>query len=126
MGKQKLIFKEESKHIMDSAYEVYNTLGSGFLEKVYENSLVVCLKEQSLDVKQQYPINVYFKDNIVGEYYEDIIVNDNIIIELKAVKKLKSIHEAQIINYLKATKFKLGTLINFSKDKFIHKRFIDF
>ncbi len=123
MGNSDLIYEEESQKILDSAYEVQNILGTGFLEKVYENALVICLKEKGLQVTQQDPLKIYFKGNIIGDYVTDIIVNKKIIVEVKALKNLESIHDAQIINYLKATNLELGILINFGKIKLEYKRF---
>ncbi|MDD3627661.1 MAG: GxxExxY protein [bacterium] len=75
MGNSDLIYEEASQKILDSAYEVQNTLGTGFLEKVYENALVICLKEKGLQVTQQDPLKIYFKGNIIGDYVTDLIVN---------------------------------------------------
>lgn len=105
---------ELSEKIIGCSYEVYNTLGYGFLEKVYENSLVVELKKRNLDVKQQEKLTIYYKDNIVGDYYADLIVENAIIIELKSTKEISNAHKMQLLNYLKATHIKLGLLINFS------------
>lgn len=125
MNKVNLLYGYESGIILDSAQYVQNTLGSGFLERVYENALLICLEEKGLKVKQQFPIKVYFEDKVVGDYIGDLIVNEKIIIEVKAVKELDSTHTAQIINYLKATDMKLGILINFGKTKLQFKRFVN-
>jgi GxxExxY protein len=94
---------------------VYNKLGFGFLEKVYENSMMLELKKFGLDAKKQFPINVNYDGFRVGEYFADIIVNDSVIIELKAAENLCNEHEAQLINYLKATNIEVGLLMNFGK-----------
>jgi GxxExxY protein len=104
---------ELTEKIIGEAYFVYNILGYGFLEKVYENALYRRLKNLGLEVKQQYPINVYFEGELVGEYFADLIVEDKVIVELKAVQELIKIHETQLVNYLKATDIEVGLLINF-------------
>lgn len=96
--------------IINACYKVYNTLGSGFLEKVYENALKVELLEQGLQVEQQLPIAVWYAGQQVGEYFADLVVNDSIILELKAQEALAPIHEVQLINYLKATHHEVGCL----------------
>ncbi len=94
-------------------YTVYNTLGYGFLEKVYENALMLELRKSGLSAEKQKPIQVHYGDMIVGEYFADILVNELVILELKAAECVIPEHEAQLINYLKATKFELGLLLNF-------------
>ncbi len=116
--------KELSDKIIDCAFTVHKILGYGFLEKVYENSLKLELESQGLRVKQQTGLDVYYKDHIVGEYRADLLVEDKIVLELKAEKELNTGHEAQLINYLKASKIKLGYLINFGKYKLEFKRII--
>lgn len=105
-------------------FEVHNTLGAGFLEKVYENAAVIKLRRDSLQTEQQYPIKVYFEGNIVGEYFADILVEHKIILELKCVEKITDVHRAQMINYLKATGLKLGIIINFAKPKLEYQRIV--
>jgi len=104
---------ELTEKIIKEAYFVFNSLGYGFLEKVYENALYKRLNKQNLVTKQQYPINVFFENELVGEYYADLIVEDKVIVELKAIQELNKIHEAQLVNYLKATEIEVGLLINF-------------
>ena len=111
-----LLHKEITEKIIKCYYKVYNTLGYGFLEKVYENAFALELQQNGLDVKCQFPIKVYYESKIVGEYYADIIVNNLILIELKASAFLLEEHECQIINYLKATEIELGLLLNFGKE----------
>ena len=96
-------------------YEVYNTLGYGFLEKVYENALGIELKSNGLICSQQFSIPVYFKENIVGNYFADLFVADKILIELKAAENICEEHELQLLNYLKATNIEVGLLLNFGK-----------
>jgi GxxExxY protein len=99
--------------IIGSFYIVYNQLGYGFSEKVYENALALELQGHGLKVAQQQPINVYYQGRLVGEYCADIVVNNVVILELKAVRELLQEHEAQLLNYLKATEMEVGLLLNF-------------
>lgn len=101
--------------IIKAFYKVYNTLGYGFLEKVYENSMLIELVAMGLSVYKQEPIKVYYEDKQVGEYYADIIVEGCVIVELKAAEGLCEEHEFQLINYLKATEIEVGLLLNFGK-----------
>lgn len=114
-----------SEKIIGSAFKVSNTLGAGFLEKVYQNSLIIELLEIGLDAVKEKPITIYYNDTIVGEYYADILVNNLIIIETKAVTAINEIHQAQLLNYLKATKLHLGILINFGTPKVQIKRMVN-
>lgn len=109
------LYKEETDEIIEAFYEVYNTLGYGFLERVYQNALYQELKRRGFDCKAQQQIKVYFKGQEVGEYYADILVNDHIILELKAADALCREHELQLINYLKATEMEIGLLLNFGE-----------
>jgi len=102
-----------TRRIIGAFYKVYNTLGYGFSEKVYENALVLELKKLEFEVKPQHPIKVYYEGVEVGEYFADILVNDAVILELKAVRQLLPEHEAQLLNYLKATPIEVGLLLNF-------------
>lgn len=107
--------KELSAEIIRCFYKVYNTLGYGFLEKVYENALLVELESNGFNVRKQMPIHVYYEGNLVGEYFADLVVENRVIIELKASATLCEEHEVQLINYLKATEFEVGLLLNFGK-----------
>ena len=110
--------KKLSDEIIGCAIQVHKTLGNGFLEKVYENALIIELKENNLLAENQKKLNVFYKDQVVGEYFADIVVEDKIILELKVCNQLSNIHKAQLINYLKSTGLKIGYLINFgSKSK---------
>lgn len=110
--------------ILKAFYKVYNTLGYGFLEKVYENSMRVELLRMGVNVKQQNNIKVYYESEQVGDYFADLIVNDLVIIELKAAEDICEEHEAQLLNYLKATDIEVGLLLNFGKEpKFTRKYF---
>ena len=111
-----------SREIIKAFYEVYNELGTGFLESVYENAMYSLLGEFGLDVKRQHPIKVYFRSKVIGEYKADLVVEDKILVELKAVSVILPEHKAQIINYLKATNIDCGLLMNFG-NKAEFKRF---
>jgi GxxExxY protein len=110
--------------INGAIFEVNRILGPGFLEKVYENSLLMELRARGLKAVAQHPINIRYKDQIVGEYFADLLVEDQVIIELKTVDRIEKIHEAQILNYLKATGIKVGLLVNFKSTKADIKRFV--
>lgn len=114
--------KEMTAEIINSFYKVYNTLGYGFLEKVYENALSIELKKKGFNCKRQKPITVFYENEIVGEYFADLIVNDEIIIELKACETLIEEHEIQAVNYLKATKIEVALLLNFGKTPEIKRK----
>ncbi|WP_194973448.1 GxxExxY protein [Aquiflexum lacus] len=114
-----------TKEIIGKSFRVSNSLGDGFLEKVYENALAYELKKSGLIVYQQYPLEVYYEDQIVGSYFADIVVENRVLVELKAVKKLDDIHLAQILHYLKACNFKLGLLINFGSPSVEIKRVVN-
>lgn len=112
-----------TERIIGCAFTVSNALGCGFLEKVYENALAHELRKSGLLVKQQEPIKVSYDGVIVGEYFADILVNDTVIIELKAVRELTDAFAAQCLNYLKATGLPICLLLNFGKPKMDVKRF---
>jgi len=118
-----MLHRKLTGRIIKAFYEVYNELGTGFLESVYENAFYLVLGENGMTVEKQMPITVYFRDKIVGNYKADLVVKDKVLIELKAIRTILPEHEAQIINYLKATKLDIGLLMNFgNKPEF--KRFI--
>lgn len=110
--------------INGAVFEVSNVLGGGFLEKVYENALLIELRERGLRAESQRPIHVAYKGKIVGEYFADILVEDSIILEIKSVDSLLPIHEAQILNYLRATSCTIGLLINFRHTRAEIKRLV--
>lgn len=112
-----------SEKIIGCVFAVHNKLGSGFLEKVYENALIVELGKLGLKVESQKPIQVFYDEVLVGDFVADLIVENKIILELKAVLALHDVHQAQCINYLKATGLPLCLLINFGKTKAEIKRF---
>ncbi len=121
---EKIIYKDLSYKVVGLAMQVHTELGFGFLEKVYENALMILLNENGIKAEQQVPIKVYFHGQIVGEYVADILIEDCIILELKAQEKIIDAHKAQTLNYLKATKLKLALLLNFGKHKLECERLI--
>ncbi len=114
--------QELTEKIIAAAYNVHNELGYGFLEKVYKNALSVELVDSGLKCNLEVPLHVLYHGKIVGDYFADIIVDDKIIVEVKAVNKLDSIHEVQLVNYLKATGLHVGLLINFGQSVEIKRR----
>ena len=106
-----------TEKVIRCAFDVSNTLGCGFLEKVYENALAHDLRKAGLQVQQQHGITVYYDGAVIGEYTADLLVEGVLLIELKAVKELDDIHLAQCLNYLKATNLRLCLLMNFAKPK---------
>ena len=117
-----MLFEDVTSKILEASFEVSNELGAGFLESVYEKALVIALQDKGLDVQTQVPLGVIFREQPVGEFFADIIINGEIILELKAVKALLPEHQAQLINYLKATERKVGMLINFGNPKLEYRR----
>ena len=111
-----MLYEDLTERIIKCFYKVYNALGYGFLEKIYENALVYELKKENLKIQKQHPISVYYRDIVVGEYFADILIEDKIIVELKAAEVINKAHEAQLTNYLKATDKKVGLLLNFGKE----------
>ena len=103
--------------ISGAIFEVNNILGPGFLEKIYENALLIELRIRGLKTESQVPLKVLYKENVVGEYFADILVENRVIIELKTVECIERIHEAQVLNYLKAAGIKIGLLVNFKHQK---------
>ncbi len=110
-----MLHEDITEDIISSFYKVYNTLGYGFLEKVYENALLIELINRGVKCEQQKQIAVFYEDKKVGLYYADLVVADKVIVELKAVSEICEEHEYQLINYLKATSIEIGLLLNFGK-----------
>lgn len=110
-----MLHEEKTKMIIEAFYKVYNTLGYGFLEKVYQNAMLIELRSMDLHCQSEVSVKVYYEGFIVGDYRADIIVDDCIIIENKTSKSLTEENEFQLINYLKATEFEIGLLLNFGK-----------
>lgn len=111
-----LLHKSITDAILKVYYEVYNELGYGFLEKVYQNAMYFELKSLGYKVEAQKQIKVYFKKQLVGEYYSDLLVEDKVIVELKATELIMNVHLAKIMNYLKATPIEVGMLLNFGEE----------
>ncbi len=118
-----LLYADKTEKIIKSFYQVYNALGYGFLERVYESALIIELSKNGFDVKKQSPIKVYYEGQMIGDYFCDLIVDDLILIELKSVETLIMAHKKQTINYLKASELEVGLLLNFG-DKPQIERFI--
>ena len=113
---------EVTEQIIKAFYHVYNHLGHGFLENVYENSLMIELARRGLSVAQQQPANVYHDDQELGVYFADLVVNENVIIEIKAAESLCEEHEAQLLHYLKATEIDVGLLLSFGPKPQVKRR----
>jgi GxxExxY protein len=119
---KELKHKELSERIIIAAYNIHNELGYGFLEKVYRNALAIELEEAGIKCVVEAPLKVSYHNKTVGDYFADIIVDDKIIVEVKAVSQLESVHEVQLVNYLKATGISVGLLINFGQSVEIKRR----
>ncbi|NIA17376.1 MAG: GxxExxY protein [Planctomycetes bacterium] len=120
----KIIHKELSYKVIELAFEVHNELGCGFLEKVYENALMLLFEREKIPAQQQAPANVYFQNKVIGQYFADILVDNKVILELKTTEAIANIHIAQVLNYLRATGIKLGLILNFGKPKLEYKRLV--
>ncbi|MCP4405376.1 MAG: GxxExxY protein [bacterium] len=116
---------ELTEKVIGMFFDVYNELGYGFSEKVYENAFVIALRERGLKVEQQKELLVHFRGHVVGRYIVDILVNDIVIVELKSVKRLMPEHEAQLMNYLKATEIEVGLLMNFGPEAKFKRKIYD-
>ena len=122
MDNNKLLHEDITDKIIAAFYQVYNELGYGFLEKVYEEAMIIELTEKGLTTAQQLPIEVWYRGNVIGQYYADLCVENKVIIEIKAAQSLTINHEAQLLNYLKATEIEVGMLMNFGpKPQFIRR-----
>ncbi len=119
-----IVYKDLSFKIIELALEVHNELGCGFLEKVYENALMILLDREGIPAKQQAPADVYFQGKVVGQYFADILVDNKLILELKTVDAISDVYKAQVLNYLRATGLKLGLILNFAKPRFEYKRLV--
>ncbi len=115
-----------TRKIIGCAYKVHNSLGPGFLEKVYENALRIELENHGLKVRQQEPISVTYEGQVVGEYYADLWVDDRVVIELKAAQTLLKQHEVQLVNYLTASGVDCGLLLNFGPSVQVKRKFREY
>ncbi len=116
---------ELTEQIIKIFYKVYNTLGYGFLEKIYENAMMIEFRKTVIPAVSQSPIRVFYGNEIIGEYFADIFVDEKVIIEIKAVNNLIVDHEAQLLNYLKATNIEVGLLLNFGPEPEIKRKVFD-
>ena len=117
--------KELTEKIINVFYIVYNKLGYGFLEKVYENAMMIEFKREGILAISQSPIKVFYEGDVIGEYYADILVDNKVIIEIKAAKRLVEENEAQLLNYLKATDIEVGLLLNFGTEPEVKRKAFD-
>ncbi len=117
-----MLHEELTAKALEACFEVSRELGTGFLESVYERALLIALKQKGLEAKAQFPLSVKFRGQIVGEFYADILLEGKIILELKATRGLTPEHQAQLINYLKATGIDVGLLVNFGTPRLEYKR----
>ena len=121
----KLIYKQESYEIIGAAMEVHRELGSGFLEAVYQEALALEFKSRGIPFKKEVKLEISYKGQALSKYYEaDFVCYDKIIVETKALHELSGIDESQVINYLKATGFKLGLLLNFGSESLEYNRLV--
>jgi GxxExxY protein len=116
--------KDLTEKVIGAAFEVHNQLGAGFLERVYENALLIELRSRGVDAAAQVEVPVSYKGTPVGLYLADLVIGKDLICEIKAAKDLARAHEAQIINYLKGTGIKVGLLLNFGRDRLQFRRFV--
>lgn len=116
---------ELTEKIIAAFYAVYNTLGTGFLEKVYRNALALELAKRGLDTQIEVPIRVYYDGVEVGEYFADLVVQKCVLVELKAVEKVSGEHEAQLLHYLRATDYEVGLLLNFGPEPLVRRKVLD-
>jgi len=120
---KELLYSELTRSIIGCAFDVINELGAGFLESVYENAMLIALASAGHAVESQRAVTVHFRGQSVGDFYADLLVEQKVLVELKAVKAIAPEHEAQVINYLNATGIQVGLLINFGKPRLEFKRF---
>jgi GxxExxY protein len=120
-----IIEKDLSFRIMKAAFEVHNELGPGFTEGIYDEAMAVQLPADGLDIERQKRIKVYYRDRLVGEYVLDLVVNNRVILEFKAVSEIAAIHEQQALSYLKATGLHLAIVINFGTPRVQYRRIVN-
>jgi GxxExxY protein len=117
-----MLHQELTHTILQACFEVANELGSGYLESVYQHALMIALQQKGLNVVAQVPLKVTFRGQIVGDYFADLLVEGKVIVELKAIQALAPEHQAQVINYLKATGIDVGLLVNFGRREIQYHR----
>jgi GxxExxY protein len=117
-----MLHADVTDRVLKAFYHVYNTLGYGFLEKVYQNALVLALRKAGVKVEAQVPIKVYFEGEVVGDYFADVLVVDCVLLELKAADAICEKHESQLLNYLKATDVEVGLVLNFGPKPEFHRK----
>jgi len=122
---QDIKYKKLTEKIIKIFYKVYNTLGYGFLEKIYENAMMIEFKRENIPAVPQYAIKVVYQNEVVGEYFADILVDGKVIVEIKAARNLGLDNEAQLLNYLKATDIEVGLLLNFGPKPEIKRKVFD-
>jgi GxxExxY protein len=122
---QDLKYKELTEKILEVYFRIYNRLGYGFLEKIYENAMMVEFEKEALRAVAQSPISVRYEGRMIGEYYADILVEDRVILEIKAARSLAPENEAQLLNYLRATNIEVGLLLNFGPEPEIRRKVFD-
>ena len=118
-------YQDLTHQIIEAAYRVHKILGYGFLEKVYQNALMIELAKRGIRAESERPLKIHYESEIVGDYVCDIVVEDKVILELKAVKEINEIHEVQLVNYLKGTGIEVGLLINFGPSVQIKRKVLD-
>ena len=118
-------YKDLTEKIIKIFYRVYNRLGYGFLEKIYEKAMMIELKKEGIPATSQSPIQVFYEDEIIGEYFADILVDNKVIVEIKAAKSLPLESEAQLLNYLKATDIEVGLLLHFGPKPEVKRKVFD-
>jgi GxxExxY protein len=125
-GAKSAVYPEQelTQKILEASFAVHNALGAGFLEKVYANALSLELRQMGLVCAQEVPFKVKYKDAVVGDYSADLVVAKRVLVELKACTGFDSVHEAQILNYLKASGIRVGLLMNFGKPRLEYRRFV--
>ena len=124
-NEEKVVYKELSFKIIEACFEVHNILGPGYSEKIYEEALSKELRDRGIGYERQKLVEVYYKGEKIGEYRLDLVVENKIILELKAVSELSNIFEAQLLSYLKAAGMKLGILVNFGSKKVVYRRIVN-
>ena len=117
-----LLYGDITNQVIKAGLRVMRTLGSGFMEKVYENALVIELKRLGLEVAQQHPIVVLYSGQVIGEYLADLVIENKVIVELKAVNEIAPIHETQLVNYLRGTGLQVGLVLNFGNSLTFHRK----